>query len=100
MKTIFLFPFKILTFIFGSFNWAPPQWLSIINMTRKERPSAFWGVFVALILIVIGYQYYLTLPKPVTVKAEIYSPGLTEDYEDASPDNLLIQFKYDFSKLT
>lgn len=89
----------MLAVIFGQFDWTPPQWMSAINDMRKMRPLVFWSVCVVIILMAAGYQYYLTLPKPITVKAYIQSPGLTPNIEGASPGNVSVEFKYDFSKL-
>lgn len=96
---VLLLPFKALALIFGRLKWSAPPWMSALNTVRKEQPRAFLGVCVAAILIVIGYQYYLTLPKPITVKAHIQSPGLTRSHEGAVPDNVDVEFNYDFSKL-
>ena len=99
MKSLLLFPFKLLSYLFGKFNWAPPVWLSAINDVRKKKPQAFWGVLAGLIIALVGYEYYQSLPKDITVKAVIQNPGITQNYENAKPDNLYIEFAYDFSKL-
>ena len=99
MKSVFLFPFKVLSYIFGQFNWAPPRWLSAINGVRKHRPQVFWAVIAGLILALAGYEYYQSLPKDITVKAVIQAPGVTSNYENARPHNLEIEFVYDFAKL-
>ena len=99
MKSILLFPFTLLGYIFGKFNWAPPVWLSAINSSRKNKPQVFWGSLGVLVVALIGYEYYQSLPKDITVKAQIQNPGITQNYENAEPDNLYIEFAYDFSKL-
>ena len=99
MRTILMFPFRLFSILFGKFSWAAPAWMRGINGVRKQRPKVFWGTITGLILVVAGYQYYQTLPKPITVTAEINEPGITPNYENAKPDNLDIEFIYDYSSL-
>ena len=99
MKSILLFPFTLLGYLFGQFNWAPPKWLSAINSGRKNKPQVFWGSLGLMLVVLVGYVYYQSLPKDITVKAQIQSPGITQNYENAEPDKLYIEFAYDFSKL-
>ncbi|VAW64596.1 Large extracellular alpha-helical protein [hydrothermal vent metagenome] len=91
---------KLLVSVFGRFNWSAPVWLQSINTTRKSSPLFFWGIFASLLLSVAAYQYYLTLPKPLTYLASIQSPGLTSNYEGAQPDGLYISFAYDESGMS
>lgn len=97
MKTILMLPFKLFSILFGKISWTAPAWISVINGVRKKCPKAFWGTITGLILVVIGYQYYQTLPKPITVTAEIFAPDITLYYENAKPENLDIEFVYDYS---
>ena len=99
MKTMLMLPFKLLSAIFGTFSWAAPNWLAAMNSTRKQRPMAFGGVVLGLVLGGVAYQYYQSLPKPITVTAEIDAPDITPNYDNATPDNLIIEFVYDYSAL-
>ncbi len=95
MKTVLLFPFKLLALIFGEFRWKSPNWVLFIDAVRKERPVAFFGAIILLIMVASGYFYWQSLPKPITVTAEIKTPNLTDNYQGAEPDNLYFQFVYD-----
>jgi alpha-2-macroglobulin len=100
MKYILLAPFTLLSYILGKFNWTPPLWLNAINGVRRNKPKEFWGVLGGLLLVFIAYTYYQSLPKDITVKALIQSPGITQKHENTVPDDIYIRFSYDFSNLT
>lgn len=99
MKKILLFPFTLLSFLFGRFSWAAPAWLSALNRFRQRRAGIFWGFIVVAIAATAGYQYYQLLPKPITVMADITAPSLTSDAKNAKPNPLMIEFLYDVSLL-
>ncbi len=58
----------------------------------------FWGVLIVGGAGIVGYQYYLTLPEPITVIANVTAPDLTPNYKDAKPNHLEIQFVYDYDE--
>jgi len=99
MKFLLLLPFKILALLFGNLQWSPPRWIDTLNQLRKGKPVIFWGICAVLIMAGIAYQYYQALPKPITVKAVIQSPAVTQNDEGALPDKIYVQFDYDFSTL-
>lgn len=99
IKTILLIPFKLLALFVGKFSWAPPAWTKAIYAFSRHKPKMFWGAWCVILASGAGYLYYDSLPKPVSVKAEIYNIQLTSNYENAKPNNLSIRFEYDYSKL-
>ena len=66
--------------IFGSVNWAAPDWLTRLKYTAKTRPGRFWGSLLLLLALlaalVAGYCYYQQLPKPLQVNADVITPEL------------------------
>ncbi len=90
--------------IFGSFTWSAPPWVAGLGRCRKERPGTFWGwLLLALLLVaaaVAGTLYSLSLPRPVLIRAEIEAPGITPNVESPRPQDLAIEFAYDYSGLT
>ena len=87
--------------VFGSVNWAAPDWLTRLKHTARTRPGRFWGAVVLLLMLlaalVAGYCYYQQLPKPLQVKADVITPELGHYQDDIEqPTPLLLQFSYDF----
>ncbi len=99
MKYILHYPLIFLNFIFGEFNWSPPVWLRGLNQLRKHKAKTFWLVIAILPLAYISYIYYQALPQDITISTRIEAPDITMTYQGATPDNLYIDFFYDFSKL-
>jgi len=99
MKKIWMLPFTLLSFLFGSINWSAPPWLKALNKLRQNRAAAFYGIFGCIILLFGAIQYYQSLPQPITVKAELGPIGFTPNRENAKPNNLNIHFVYDLSRL-
>jgi len=95
-----MLPFVLLAQIFGNVSWIAPPWLSAINRSRQNRPSVFYSCCGLLIALVSAYLYYDTLPKPITVVAEIHPLSITDNSATATPDTLNIAFNYDFSNDT
>jgi len=94
-----MLPITLLSFLFGNIKWSAPPWLRAANKFRQNRAFIFYGIFIALILAVGAFQYYQSLPQPITVKAELRPIGSTPNRENAKPDSLKIQFVYDLSRL-
>ncbi|MBU0480020.1 MAG: alpha-2-macroglobulin family protein [Proteobacteria bacterium] len=99
LKKILGFPGRVLGFLFGRLTWTPPLWLSSIIQVSKKSPKASWASVTMLVAFFIGYQYYLSLPKPILIDASIAPPGLTPNVENPVPDNLSIVFNYDYRSL-
>ncbi len=99
LKKILGFPGLVVGFFIGRFSWTPPVWLSAISETRKKRPKEFWIGLALLVVSFIGYQYYRGLPKPILVDAIVNVPDLTPNVENPVPDNLLLEFNYDYGSL-
>ena len=100
MEKLWNKPCALFAYIFGTLNWRCPPWISSLNRIRRQKPVAFFALIATLALLSLLYLYYQSLPKPVTVKAQIEALQLTENIEGAKPDNLIIHFNYDLSKLT
>ena len=92
---------KLCDVFFGQLNWTSPPWIQHVNASRHEKPRTFWSVVILLVFSVFvglkGYQYFQSLPKDITLIAQIRPLKLTENIEKASPDNLTISFSYDLS---
>ncbi len=100
MKKLFMLPFVLLAQIFGNVSWIAPPWLSAINRSRQSHPFVFYGWSGLLIAFAAAYLYYGTLPKSITVVAEIHPISITENSASATPDTLNIEFNYDASNLS
>ena len=103
MKGIFYHIGNATGWLFGSISWAPPPWLSAIGKVRQNKPKRFYGLSVAVVMIIAGliggYRYYQGLPKPLFITADIDVPDLTPNVEKAQPDELRIDFVYDLERL-
>ncbi len=100
MKKLLMLPFVLLAQIFGNVSWIAPPWLSAINGSRQNRPFVFYGWIGLLIAFTAAYLYYGTLPKPITVMAEIQPLSITDNSDSATPDTLNIAFNFDVSNLS
>ena len=99
MKTALLLPLKIFALVLGRWRWDAPTWLASLGEYRRRRPGVFYGCVIALLLAAAGFYSYQMLPKPITVTAEVRSPGLTSNEKNAQPDHLLVEFVYDHARL-
>jgi len=99
IKRILLYPFTLLSYIFGKFSWSSPPWLASIGKLVKNKPAYFYGLMFLAATGFVLWIYFDSLPKPVMVKALIENIQITPNYDNAIPDNLDIQFEYDFSVL-
>lgn len=105
---------SILKFLFGSFSWEFPGWLNwIIQKIRsifsrikdehKINKKRFYGIVVAILLIVIGgaqtYKWYVNLPRPVkySLNGSLIRP--TPLKKDKRPDIYTIKFSGSAAKL-
>lgn len=99
LRRILLFPFTLLSYIFGKFSWSRPPWLKSIVELVKNKPAYFYGFMFLAVTGFILWIYFDSLPKPVMARAAIENIQITPNYDNAVPDNLDIQFEYDFSAL-
>ena len=99
MKKIFLFPFLVLTHLFGKVLWTAPPWLQRLSTLVHHYSKSSLSLLLLVCLACAGYWYVDSLPKPVMVKAEFDDIQITSNYDDAQPSNINIQFEYDFSAL-
>jgi len=99
LKRILGFPGLAIGFIIGRFSWAAPPWISAINKARKKRPLELLAGIALLAVAFVGYQYYKNLPKPILITTAIEAPGLTRNVENPIPDDLEIEFLYDYGSL-
>ncbi len=99
MKKILIFPFTLLASIFGKINWFAPSWIKYLNNFRRIHSSIFYVILISVIMVIGSAKYYQSLPKPITVKAEIRSIGYTPNRSNAKPDKLSVSFVYDLSRL-
>ncbi|MBL4606265.1 MAG: hypothetical protein JKY01_00325, partial [Pseudomonadales bacterium] len=99
MKKLLMLPFVLLAHIFGNVSWIAPTWFQTINRARQNRPIVFYGYAGLIIGITAAYLYYDTLPKPITVVAEIQPLSITENSSSGTPDTLNIAFNYDTARV-
>jgi len=99
MKKILMFPFTLLASIFGKINWLAPSWLAYLDNYRRTHPLVFFAMIISIIMVIGSVKYYQSLPKPITVKAEIRPIGYTPNRSNAKPDKLSVRFVYDLSRL-
>ncbi len=100
MKSVVQLFVTILSFFVGKINYiAAPPWLKFIQSQQKTNPAPFIILLLLVILLPLGYQYYLNLSEselqPVTIKASVISPKLTGNNLASRPDKLHILFSYD-----
>ena len=99
MRSVLMFPFRLLAFLFGQLSWVAPPWLQgLLGITRRHLKVAL-ALVLLCVTAVVGYLYYATLPGPVMVRAQLDPIQLTPNEQGADPDTLDIQFNYDFSRL-
>ena len=99
MKTLLLAPIILLTWIIGKFNWTPPLWLSFTFHFFKSHIK-LTVCLIAAIVIGVGVHFYLdSLPKKITVKAELSNIQLSGIGRNAKPSTLAINFVYDYASL-
>jgi uncharacterized protein YfaS (alpha-2-macroglobulin family) len=103
LKSIFSLLSRIFSFFLGSLSWSAPPWLTVLCRYRKKRPAKFWISTLLLFILVVasigGFQYYQGLPKPIEIIAQIYAPDITPNSDEAKPEDLVIEFVYDQSRL-
>ncbi|GHB58975.1 alpha-2-macroglobulin [Psychrosphaera saromensis] len=70
-----------------------PKWLkSPFGFLRRNIKSVL-SVFTLFILIGVGYNYYLSIPQPVSYEASSYAPELTYyNSETLNPEAVYIKF--------
>lgn len=90
---------KIIKKLFGQATYVPPTWPLYILNKRKGHAKQIFLTFALITTIAAGYFYYESLPKPIPVKAVINSIKITQNFNDAKPDTLSIDFEYDYSNL-
>ena len=96
----------IFFFFFGSFSWKFPPWLaaiaSLINKARqwrKDNKKVFWSGLAGVLLVMGGYYYYESLPKPVRIEITGTAPSLTELKENPEYDSVYVNFSGSAAKL-
>ena len=89
--------------IAGSFCWTPPPWAAALHHMRKQRPGRFWGAMGLVAVLTFGalagYRYYLHLPRPLLLTADIETPEISPNDETPQPSALRISFDYDTEHL-
>lgn len=85
--------------IIGHWHWTPPPWYNAIRCCCKDKPRLFFSTLVAIAILVSGIIYYQSLPSPITLTATIDPLTVTSPSPGAKPDNLIIHFDYDVSRL-
>ena len=73
IKRILLYPFTLLSYIFGKFSWSSPPWLASIGKLVENKPGYFYGLMFLAATGFVLWIYFDSLPKPVMVKALIES---------------------------
>ena len=80
----------------GKIAWSAPPWMRYLHLKASTKPKTFWGMTTLLIILVIaagfGLRWYLSLPQPVRVIAEVTAPRITPVDKVLVPDNLNINF--------
>ena len=99
MRKLLLAPLKLLSVLVGEFKWSAPSWLLWIArlLNNHRKPTA-----LVLVIALVGFgifRYIESLPKPISVKADLDSITYTADHESAVPSALNIRFSYDLSVL-
>lgn len=82
--------------IFGKISWITPPWINYLRHKASSRPRFFWGMGMAIILLIIaavaGYRWYLHLPKPEYIVSQVTPPKITPLEKVLIPDTLKIDF--------
>lgn len=101
MKRLFCFLSKLLAAIIGHISWTAPAWASGIHYSIRKHPWLYLFVVALMSIGTASYYYYLSLPKPVTIIAiaQAPTPADISSADNATPTNLTISFKYDFTQL-
>ena len=94
-----MFPLTLLSYLFGKFSWQAPFWLQAIAKYLSKHIRNTLIALSVLLLSVVAYLYYDSLPKPIRVKAHIDRIYPTATHHDAKANPLDIYFAYDFSTL-
>src|SRR5438876_817568 len=96
MKRILAILGAFLAILIGKISWESPAWFKHFRSRATAAPRKVWmivlGSLVTLIVIGYGYYWYLSLPQPERVVAEITAPKLTPVDKILVPDNLNINF--------
>jgi len=70
-----------------------PRWFKSPFGFLRRNIKPVLSVFTLFILIGVGYNYYLSIPQPVSYEASSYAPELTYyDSETLNPEALYIKF--------
>ncbi len=95
MKTLLAIPKKVLVALFGRISWVAPAWLSNSLSQLSKHPKST-GVVALLIILGGATKLYLDqLPEPTKIVAKITQIQPTADYQNAKPDNLIVNFAYE-----
>ncbi|WP_299268316.1 MG2 domain-containing protein [uncultured Psychrosphaera sp.] len=74
-------------------KWFKPSWTFIVGYIKRFKKTVI-SVVVLVTLAVIGYNYYLSLPQPVSYTISNTGPGLTRyNSETLHPEAVYIRFK-------
>lgn len=83
--------------VFGQISWSAPSWLQQLKQYVRQKPLQFSGIVIALLALIIavcwGVRFYLQLPTPSKVFAELQMPTVGE-YKDEKeqPTPLTLRF--------
>ncbi|STX28799.1 Alpha-2-macroglobulin [Legionella beliardensis] len=87
---------SFLALILGQVHWSSPPWIGYLQRKAKNRPGLFWSITVFLLLGLLtalySYHWYINLPKPQLITANIAPPKITPLADTLKPDILGIDF--------
>jgi uncharacterized protein YfaS (alpha-2-macroglobulin family) len=88
--------FLLILNVFGVIVWKQPKWLigslNTIIMHAKQKKLAFFSGVLILLLIVVSYCVYISLPQPISYKASHFAPSVTTLSDVLTPEPLYIDF--------
>ncbi len=90
---------NILVNLLGRIAYTPPPWLAAINRFRKKHIAAFWVSMMIVVTAILAAGYWVSLPGPIRITAQINPPGPPDDGEKPVPVPLKIGFEYDLESL-
>jgi len=84
----------------GAITWSAPPWMAFLLRKRRAHRGKFWFILLLALAVYGGYSYYLSLPKPLMVKADIVAPAKPNPSPRSSAPTLNVSFVYDKSTLS